>query len=433
MNNKFFPKIVFIILVSCSVFSCRELKVVETQLGLGWSKNSVNTVIFRGDALVSYKDCQFTSYYNADGYLVLGKRELGTTAWETKVTPYQGNVKDAHNAISMMIDAEGYVHVSWDMHNTKLRYAKSTSPLGLQLTEELSMTGKEEDRVTYPEFFKLPDGSMFFCYRSGESGRGNMVINAYNTVTKEWGQIQNNLLDGEGERSAYWQTAVSADGAIHISWVWRETWDVSTNHDMHYAVSYDKGKSWQKSTGEKYELPIHAGSAEVVWKIPQNSSLINQTAMAVNNSGNVFIATYWAVDDTPEYKVIYNEDNTWKLLDSDFHQEPFLLGGGGTKSIPISRPKVLVNGAQLYLLYRDEESENKIMLGYADIVTKKWNTVALTNEGYGQWEPNFDKELWQTKKQLHVFAQKVVQADAEGVVEVAPNPVKIIEITNLPD
>lgn len=29
------------------------------------------------------------------------------------------------------------------------------------------MTGKDEDDVTYPEFYRMPDGDLLFVYRSG--------------------------------------------------------------------------------------------------------------------------------------------------------------------------------------------------------------------------------------------------------------------------
>ena len=137
---------------------------------------------------------QFTAYYNPEGYLILAKRRLNSNTWKIKKTAYKGNVKDAHNTISIAMDADGFLHVSWDQHNTKLRYARSKFPLELELTEELSMTGLQEDKVTYPEFHNLPNGKLLFCYRSGESGRGNMVINSYDVETNKWTQLQNNLL-----------------------------------------------------------------------------------------------------------------------------------------------------------------------------------------------------------------------------------------------
>lgn len=60
--------------------------------------------------------------------------------------------------------------------------------------------------------------------------------------------VQNNLIDGENERSAYWQICVNKKG-IYLSWVWRESWDVSTNHDICYAFSADWGQTWKNPMG----------------------------------------------------------------------------------------------------------------------------------------------------------------------------------------
>lgn len=412
-------------------YSNAQLKTEESEIGLGWSNNSVNTVIFRNSALTSFKDWQFTAYYNSVGKMVLAKRKLNSNKWQTVITPYGGNVKDAHNSISIAIDTDGFLHVSWDQHDTRLRYAKSKTPLSLELTEEQSMTGNDEAKVTYPEFHNLPNGKMLFCYRSGASGRGNMIVKSYDVKTRKWTSLQNNLLNGENQRSAYWQMCVGKKG-IYISWVWRESWDVSTNHDICYAFSKDGGQTWEKSTGEKYSLPITKGTAEIAWEIPQKSSLINQTAMTIDAEGNPYIANYWNDNGVPQYKVVYLNKGKWNKIDTNFHNKPFVLGGGGTKSIPISRPEILVNKSMLYLIFRDEERSNKITLGYTNLNKKEWKLADVTDYSVGQWEPNLDKELWKEQGQLHIFSQNVSQTDGEGLSNADPQAVRVIELKKLP-
>ena len=408
-------------ILSCLFFciSCTGLKVDQTAVGLGWSQNSVNTVIFRNQALCSFKDHQFTAFYNAHGQMVLGKRKLGESKWELTLTPYSGNVKDAHNSISMAVDAKGYLHLSWDMHDTALRYAKSKHPLSLQLTKELSMTGIQENKVTYPEFQSLEDGSLLFLYRSGASGRGNLVVNRYDPNTEQWKQLHHNLIDGQGIRSAYWQTHVDKHG-IHLSWTWRESWDVTTNHDIAYMVSKDGGYLWQDINGKVLSLPVKKDTAPYAWRIPENSNLMNQTSMTTDSNGNPFIASYWRENDLTQYKVVYHKDHRWQLLDTDFRDEDFELGGGGTKSIPISRPEILVDSDQLFLLFRDRQRGSKITLASYGLNKKKWSLQDLTKTSVGEWEPNFDKDLWRRAKKLHIFSQNVSQIDGEGLDTTMP-------------
>ncbi|WP_289660111.1 BNR repeat-containing protein [Flavobacterium panacagri] len=432
LNTKTFTGTSLFLALLFSSFSVNaQLKTTESEVGLGWSNNSVNTVIFRNSALTSFKGNQYTAYYDPEGRMVLAKRKLNSNNWDKVITPYSGNVKDAHNDISIAIDSDGYLHVSWDHHDTRLRYARSKKPFTLELGEEIAMTGVDENKVTYPEFHNLPNGNLLFCYRSGASGRGNLVIKSYDVKKQQWTSLQNNLIDGENQRSAYWQMCIGEKG-IYISWVWRESWDVSTNHDICYAFSADGGKTWQKSTGEKYSLPITKATAEHAWEVPQNSSLINQTAMTVDEKGNPYITTYWDNNGIPQYKVVYFSNRKWNLINTDFHTKPFNLGGGGTKRIPISRPEILVNKSMLYLLFRDEERDNKITLAYANLENKKWELTDLSRFRVGQWEPNLDKELWKNKKQLHIFSQNVSQADGEGLVKVNPEPVQILEVKQLP-
>jgi len=424
-------KNLFLILMLFSTMVNAQTNTELSEIGLGWSNNSVNTVIFRNNAITTYKNFQFAAYYNPEGKMVLAKRKLNAKKWDVTVTPYSGNVKDAHNSISIVVDVEGYVHVSWDHHDTPLRYAKSKKPLSLELGVEQAMTGQEEAKVTYPEFHNLPNGNLLFCYRSGASGRGNMIMKVYDVKTQKWTSLQNNLIDGENKRSAYWQICVGKKG-IYLSWVWRESWDVSTNNTICYAFSADGGKTWEKSSGEKYQLPITKASAEVAWAVPQNSSLINQTAMTVDKYGNPYIASYWDNNGVPQYKVVYFAKDKWNLINTDFHKNAFHLGGGGTKSIPISRPEILVRKSMLYLLFRDQERANKISLAYTHLDKNNWEIQDISSFSVGQWEPNFDKELWNKKKQLHIFSQNVSQADGEGILNVVPQPVEVLEIKNLP-
>ncbi len=404
-------------------------------VGDGWANNSVNVTVFRKNSLFTYKDTQFIAYYDNDGFLILGKRKLPKGEWILHKTQYTGNVSDAHNSISIMADGGGYLHVSWDHHGHPLRYAKSIAPLSLELGDKQSMTGELEENVTYPEFYKMPNGDLIFIYRDGQSGKGNLVLNRYNVKTKIWNQLQKNLIDGEGKRNAYAQSCIDNQGVIHISWVWRETPDVATNHDLCYAKSLDGGITWMNSMGEIYILPIIAETSEYAALIPQNSELINQTAMTTDSKGNPYIATYWreSNSDIPQYHIVYNRDHEWKVMNLNFRNTSFSLKGGGTKRIPISRPQLIVDtkgkNTNLFLVFRDEERGGKVSMAVCqDLNTNKWAIRDLTDFSVGSWEPSFDTELWRNKKQLHIFVQKADQVDGEGKADIAPQKVQVLEV-----
>jgi hypothetical protein len=425
----------FIIFLSFNcTLSAQKIKTKVVKVDSGWAGNSINTTVFRKNSLVTFKDWQYIAFYNKEGFVVLGKRKWHDTKWVLRQTQYKGNVSDAHNIISIMIDGDGYLHMAWNHHNNHLHYVKSKEPGSLELTEELSMTGKQENKLSYPEFYKMPDGNLLFFYRDGGSGNGSLVLNQYNIKTKLWKQLQSNLIDGEGRRNAYWQACVDAKGVIHLSWVWRETPDVASNHDLCYAFSKDGGLSWEKSTGEVYKVPITAESAEYAFHIPQKSELINQTSMVADAEGYPYIATYWREEGSsiPQYHLVYKTNEGWKKEELSFGKTAFSLSGGGTKRIPISRPQIVTwkskNDLAAALIFRSEERGGKVSAAINKCVGKnKWSVIDLTRTSVGSWEPTYDTELWKRKKIIHLFVQNVEQADAEGQSKLPPQMVEVLE------
>lgn len=427
-----FIRFTFFILLFVGFTKARAQTV--TTVGEGWAGNSVNAVVFRKNSIANWRGYQFIAYYDQQKNVILGKRKLGETHWLIKKTQYQGNAADAHRSISLIADGDGFLHISWDHHGNALNYAVSLAPGSLELAAKSGMTGLKENNVTYPEFYTLKGGNLLFLYRDGSSGNGNLMMNRYNLKTKKWIQVQDGFIDGEGKRNAYWQMAVDARGIIHISWVWRESPDVSSNHDLCYARSVDGGKSWEKSTGQQYTLPITATTAERAASIPQHSELINQTSMYADAEGHPFIATYWREQGqlVPQYHVVYKESAGWKILNLGFRKTAFSLSGAGTKSIPVSRPQILAwkqqNKLAIALIFRDVERGEKVSVAVnTDLTANKWQIRDLTTTTVGSWEPSYDTELWKNKGVLNLFVQRVVQVDGEGKAEVKPTPVQVLE------
>jgi hypothetical protein len=430
-------KMAFAALVAALLAGCalppqgEDVRVVD--VADGWARNSVNAVVFRKNSLVTQGDTQYIAFYDKDANVVLGKRRLGSDAWELKTTPYRGHALDAHNSISLMVDGAGLLHVAWDHHDNALRYARSIAPGSLELTGKLAMTGRDEASVSYPEFHRQPDGGLLFFYRDGGSGRGNLVVNRYDVATRAWTRLHANLISGEGRRNAYWQAFVDHRGTVHLSWVWRESPDVASNHDLAYARSRDGGLTWETSEGRPYTLPITAASAEYAARVPQGSELINQTSMSADRDGNPFIASYWrrAGSEVPQYQLVYRGGGAWQELELGFRRSPFTLGGMGTKAIPIARPQIMVSllAAQpsALLVFRDAERGSRVSAALIDLGQRRWTLRDLTSQPVGAWEPSFDTELWRAREELNLFLQAVRQVDGEGIADVPASPVRVLE------
>lgn len=426
---------ILISIFSTTILNAQTHATKSTFVDSGWAGNSVNTVIFRKNALTSFGNTQFISYYNPEGFVMLGKRKTGSRNWELVQTNYKGNIKDAHNSISIVVDDSGYLHMAWNQHNTQLNYCRSKQPLSLELTDKMEMTGKLEKSVSYPEFYKAGKNKLLFLYRDGSSGNGNLVMNEYHLQQKKWTRLHDNLINGEGKRNAYWQACIDAKGNTHLSWVWRESPDIASNHDMCYAVSKDGGISWQKSTGEKYTLPITAETAEYAATIPQQHELINQTAMVTDKNGNPIIASYWKDESSccPQYHLIYKQQNKWVQQDLRFRKTAFTLAGEGTKKIPISRPQLLCwneeNKTAITLIFRDSERGSMVSAAICRNLKSKaeWEIIDLDKNTVESWEPSYDAELWKKKQVIHLFIQRTSQADAEGISSIPAQPISVLE------
>lgn len=396
----------------------------------GWARNQVNAVIFRKNSVTSFNGFQYAAFYDPNSRVVIAKRKLDSTNWQVTATPFTGNTSDAHNSISIAVDGRGFLHLSWNNHNTPLHYARGIGPGSLEFKDEVMIGDALERRATYPEFYSMPNGDLLFLYRDGASGSGDLVLNRYDPKVGKWSRIQSNLIDGESKRNAYPQTTVDAKGTIHISWVWRESPDVATNHDLCYARSSDGGKTWVRSTGEKYQLPITAATAEYIWRIPQNSELINQSSMSADADGQPYIATYWRDQDSslPQYRVVFFDSRKWRMSQVGVRKTAFTLSGGGTKRIPISRPQVVAHKGRVIVIFRDEERGSRISAATTDNITSgNWKINDLTDTSVGMWEPTFDHSLWNKKRILHLFTQHVGQGEGETLEQIAPQQVSILE------
>lgn len=405
-------------------------KLVEA--GEGYGATSVNTAVFRCNSVTSKGNTQFVSYYDGDGYLTLGKRKLGKKRFETLRSSYKGKCIDAHNIISIGIDGKGYLHVAFNHHNASLQYCVSKRPYSLELDTLRSMVGRDETRLTYPEFYTMDNGDLLFAYRVGKSGQGNLVLNRYDVGKGEWSRVQDNLIDGEGERNAYWQMCVDKKGVIHLSWVWRETSSVETNHDLCYARSEDGGRTWVKSTGEVYSLPINRSNAEYAFQIPQGSELINQTSMTADKDGNPYIAAYWkeSSDKAPQYRLVFKKDGKWIMREVGSRSDDFSLSGRGTKMIPISRPRIAADAHDnVYYIYRDRERGSRVSLAYSGDPDKRvWQVRDLTDFSVDAWEPSIDTDLWRDRELLHIYVQRAAQGDGEKVADLGPQKVYVLEV-----
>jgi hypothetical protein len=401
-------------------------------LGPAYAATTVNTTVYRVSAVASAGGFQFATYYDPDGHIVVARRSLDNQLWEKETLDATGNVHDAHNDVVLGISADGLVHLSYNHHGQPLHYRVSHLPYDIHnFGPEQPMTGKNEARVTYPQFIDGPGGALYFFYRDGASGNGSLCLNLYNPAAKTWNALGHPLIDGENKCNPYWwRPAIGAGGSIHLAWCWRDTSDAETNHDICYAVSHDGGLTWTRSDGKLQPTPITPENAEVVAAIPRGSNLINQCSAAVDNNGRPHLAQYMNdANGIPQYFHIWFDGAKWQRNQVSKRTQGFSLSGTGSLAIPISRPEIAVSkSGVVYVITRDAEFSGGIRLYSSQDPYQDWTPIDLTTADLGNWEPEYDIGRWRTQGLLDLFVLPVRQGNHEQTTDFAAQAAEVLEV-----
>ena len=317
--------IILFLLTSAAFARDLHVKIIPitdgTNVAQGYATGGINAVSFRISAVVTAGINWFASFYEPNddpntvgrqGMVVIARRDLGNEKWEIFRTHITANrMNDSHDRISIAIDVLGYMHVGWGMHADAFHYARSTGPVtgsaAIEFGPDETMTGLEKFRITYPEFYNMPNGDLLYFARQGVAGNGDLFINRYSITSKTWSRVQSPIIRGTYPKwdpaNAYWNNlCFDSKGNLICTWVWRGAQvpggelGYQTNHHILYARSPDEGKTWQKFDGTAYKLPITQPSADIVLNIPQGSSLMNQSSMAMDAEDQPVIANWWAPD-----------------------------------------------------------------------------------------------------------------------------------------
>jgi len=306
----------------------RECRIVERiPVQTVWAATPV------GFALETVGNRQFIAFYDADRQMTVGQRTLDSNDWKFKKLP--SFLKwDSHNYIEMAFDSEGYIHISGNMHVVPMIYFRSEKPYDIASLKEINrMTGEREQHCTYPKFLKGPTGDLIFNYRDGSSGKGDQLYNIYDVQTKSWKRlIDTPLADGEEKRNAYFiDPLLGSDGWFHITWVWRDTPDASSNHDLSYARSKDL-VHWETAKGMPIALPIRLDTPGVVVDpVPVHGGMLNGNGKVGFDSQNRVVLAYHKFDKNGKTQ-LYNarlENGKWKIYQtSDWSYRWYFSGGG---------------------------------------------------------------------------------------------------------
>ena len=430
------------------------------EIGDMFGGSYINVNVARDMAMFSRNNQQYISYYNSNGYLVVGKRNLNSTYFEKywlPTTPVkipfikhpdtEYYLSDPHYFISMQMDGAGYIHLAYGHHKDKLRYFKTVEPYDISawVKDDKLENIVLKDKITYVRFLKLKNGDLLVLYRNSKPDElsPKITVLRYNLAEKNWNKIHESLITYYGNGNAYlWRPVVSLDGTIHLIWTWRifyvgKEYDEKPglkyleglpNEDISYAKSNDSGETWHNSDGMQYLLPltregINSSNAEVIVDKPIGEGMFNHFGSDYDSSGNPhFVYTRW---NNQEDKVIqqwhlYWNGTTWNSNIVTNYQKKVnwnRLQQIGKASTYVTRPSIVVAGDNTALvLSRTVENDNKIELYFSNGSNyNHWNKQIIFNGSMGGWEPQMDLDLWHEKNLLQLIilgiTDKAVEQD----------------------
>jgi len=318
-------------MASWAVAGATEPEVVDVlEVSRVWSGHPV------GFFLSTEGAAQYAAFYDAERRLTVAQRDMGNRDW-TLVRLDSTLGWDSHNYVTMSPDRTGRLHLSGNMHGDPLVYFRTERPGDIRSFCRVdAMVGSLEKRCTYPRFIAGPDDRLLFTYRDGGSGKGNQIYNAYDCETERWRRLLDQpLLDGRGAMNAYpVGPSRGPDGFFHLCWVWRDTYDCSTNHDVSYARSRDL-VHWETVAGMPIELPITIDTKGVVVDpVPAGGGAINGNTRVGFNAQRCPIVTYHKFDSEGKTQV-YNaryEEGGWRIYQvSDWDYRWDFSGGGSIR------------------------------------------------------------------------------------------------------
>jgi hypothetical protein len=245
---------------------------------------------------------------------------------------------DSHNYVTMALDRDQQLHVTGNMHCVPLIYFRTQRAHDMSTLERIPyMVGPERERsVTYPVFMRRADNQLVFRYRDGKSGNGDDIYNVYDESTRQWRRLLDTALtSGEGRMNAYCsRPLLGPDKRYHVVWVWRDTPDCATNHDLSYARSPDLVR-WETAAGNPLQLPITVASGAVVDPVPAHGGLINGGHLLGFDIENRPVIVYHKYDPQGNTQIFAArfEDPQWRVRQiSDWSDYRWDFSGGG--SIP---------------------------------------------------------------------------------------------------
>jgi len=424
----------------------------------------INGLSFQQDLVVTHSEHQYVAYYDGNRRVCLARRELPKGRWRIiRFADYDFKSNDAHNTISMGIcPKDGTIHLAFDHHGHRLHYRVSrkgaadnpkyatwdASVFG-PVTSELE-TGKPI-KITYPRFWQTPDGGLQFCYRQGGSGNGDRMLVDYDGETGAWvktrqidsgkGLFKDSMGDSRSRCSYPNGYNYGPRGKLHATWVWRES-SQGSNHDLMYACSADRGRTWLNNKGELLGEPAGVNSPGItVVEISRLLGLMNTHGQAVDLQGRVHVVMWHCTDQTLRAASSKPGEHRWGPPDARRYHHYWRAGDGKWhhRELPPvagNRPKIFMDKSDnAYIIFGMRRQPAKLADGHlhragdlaiaAATAASKWEDWKVIHVEKGPFvnEMLGDNYRWAKDGVLSIMVQQSPEKTHQ------PTPLRILDFS----
>jgi hypothetical protein len=362
---------------------------------------------------------------------LLAWRDLPAGSWSQPVdlsavpgSPFTAETKlDPHHSYSLGVDAQGRVHVAGNNHNEALRYAVSDpgDPTRWQAAE---MIGTDEERVTYPAFVSLPDGTLLFFYRDGRAGHGDVYLNRLPVGGERWERVGMFVAGRGSDESPYLNhVAVGRDGARPVSGCFRGKGGAAANRDVWHVVNDDGGATCRGAADEPLDLPLtHATVPIVVSTVPHGSGLVNQMGMDVDAAGRPHVSYFhYDAAGATQVALASHDGDRWQTRDiarltHRMETETPILDAS------VARPQIACTAdGNVWALFRATQDGRGGRLSCIRCTPElPLHELPLYEDDLGAWEPTLDSRALRERDELHLLLTPAPPYPVGAVGQVAP-------------
>ncbi|WP_431065362.1 BNR-4 repeat-containing protein [Methylotuvimicrobium sp.] len=327
--------IVFLFLTYSLVGYCAQVEDILSPIKV--SKSNISTWA----TPIAYRDGQvfIVTVEQPDNVLnginlktVIRKGEKSSEGWKWDSFVVDSETLDDqwHNVPSLAIDANGYIHVAYNMHNMPWQYVVSSKPLNINGFEFRGQTVSSVvkyavkhlnrtpfpgigqaaipgNQITYPAFFQDKNNDLYVTYRFAVRPKKHYLkrgfgagIAKYNNETKSWdslgGDFSLSNIDAllNSDRSivkpfaltfdwwAYFpRLAFDSGNQIHVAWMWRQGRAGGDLSHPSYAWSANNGQAFKTVDSKDYELPITVNMADQIGSFSPGTKFYGPTRIAI--------------------------------------------------------------------------------------------------------------------------------------------------------